>query len=445
VSIYLCKSGPPAPSIDQRTTIMSGASSLARKKRDRSARSQPPKRSPTAGFPTHPLRRLAAAHEACRAILADRAPSTMVQTLVTALRQIFQADVAVLRVGDGSTLEAVSPRGTDPRSWADWLNAHRASSPGTTGTHVVEAPDDRAATAGIDRILVVPLDVGARGALCLGYGKKAPSSSEDLVMFDMLGDYLALVLRQASAKTPPAEAGKGSSTDDLVSQAAHDLRTPLTPISMLLQTLERKAAAGAVDVESIGRARRQVQRLTDMVADLIDLARLREGRLLLEPAVLDLRDAFTRAARTFGERERRRTVDLALGDEPLWIVADTDRTAHAIASLLEHVARLSQGDAPVQVILERRDSSACLQICSERPPSTSGVRLELGAGSNAVHRTPPLGLGVRLADALFTRLGGTLQIAGTRDGSARIEGSFPLAPPPSGERTTASARPPVAS
>jgi K+-sensing histidine kinase KdpD len=369
----------------------------------------------------------------------------MVQTLVSTLRQIFQADVAVLRVGDGSTLEAVSPRETDPRSWAEWINAHRASSPGTTSSsHVAEAPDAHAATAGVERIVVVPVAVGAHGSLCLGYAKKAPSTSEDLVMFDLLGDYLALVLRQVSAQSPRTESAGASSTDELVSQAAHDLRTPLTPISMLLQTLERKAAAGAVDVESIGRARRQVQRLTDMVADLIDLARLREGRLLLEPAVLDLRDAFTRAARSFGERDRRRTVELVLGDEPLWIVADTDRTVHAIASLLDHVARLAQGEAPVQVSLERRDSLASLEICSERPISSTVPRLELGS-AGSVHRTPPLSLGVRLADALFTRLGATLQIARSRDGSARVEGTFPLAPPPSGERPTANARPPAAS
>jgi K+-sensing histidine kinase KdpD len=392
------------------------------------------------------MKRLAAAHEACRALLAERVPSAMLESLVTTLRQIFQADIAVLRVGDRATLEAVSPRGNNAGVWSDWLQAHRSSSPGATSTHLVEATDDRTAPAGSERIVVIPLDAGARGAFCLGYGKKAPSTSEDLVMFDLLGDYLAVVLRQATAPGARPDSSTGSaSNDDLVSQAAHDLRTPLTPISMLLQTLERKAAAGTVDVDSIARARRQVQRLTDMVADLIDLARLREGRLLLEPAVLDLRDAFTRAARAFGERERRRTVELVLGDEPLWIIADNDRTVHAIASLLDHVARLSQGEAPVQVNLERRDSNASIEICSERPGAASGPRLELGISSSGMHRTPPLALGVRLADALFSRLGATLKIAGTREGSPRVEASFPLAPAPANERATANARPPAAS
>jgi K+-sensing histidine kinase KdpD len=204
---------------------------------------------------------------------------------------------------------------------------------------------------------------------------------------------------------------------------------------MLLQTLERKAAAGAVDLDSIGRARRQVQRLTDMVSDLVDLSRLQEGRLLLEPTVMDLREAFERGAKAFRERERRRTLELAVGDEPLFIIADADRTVHAVASLLEHVSRLAQGDTPLRATLERRNNHATLHIDSERPISNSGIRLELGQTTPVPSpRTTTLGLGVRLADALFERLGGTLQMSRARDGSTTIDGTLPLSPPPSGER-----------
>jgi K+-sensing histidine kinase KdpD len=368
----------------------------------------------------------------------------MLQTLVTTLRQIFQADVAVLHMGEGSTLQAVSPRGTDPRSWADWIPAHRSESPANVTTHVVDVPPARAASAGVERVVVVPVDAGTNSALWLGYAKKAPSASDELAMFDLLGDYLGLVLRQVSAQSP-REATGPASTDDLVSQAAHDLRTPLTPISMLLQTLERKAVSGSVDIENIGRARRQVQRLTDMVADLIDLARLREGRLLLEPAVVDLRDAFARAAQTFGERDRRHKVELVLGSEPLWVIVDKDRTVHAIASLIEHVARLSQGDSAVKVHLERRDGHASVRISSEHPMSSSLPRIDVAPVTNGAHRPPPLALGARLADALFTRLGATLRIAGGRDGAGHVDGAFPMAPPPSGERAPTSTRPPAAS
>ena len=414
---------------------MSGASSLMRKKRDRTARSPQPRRTPAA-FPSKPLERLGAAHEACRAILSERPSATSLQALATALRQIFQAEIAVLRTFGSPPLEGVSPRSADTQAWGDLLELPPTSAQGQGTTLVVEAQNSRLTEAGIDRLIVVPVDDRyARGALWLGYGKKAPTSTEELLMFDMLGDYLALALWQASAASVSSEHGAPSTGDDLVSQAAHDLRTPLTPISMLLQTLERKAAGGTIDIDSIGRARRQVLRLTDMVSDLVDLSRLREGRLLIEPTVIDLRDAVTRGSKAFGERDRRRNVEVTTGDEPLWVVVDSDRTVHAIASLLEHVARLAQGDGPIRACVERREGNAALRIDSERNVPNSGLRLELGSASaSAGHRPHPLGLGVRLADALFTRLGGTLRIVGGRDGSACIEGTFPLAPTPSGER-----------
>jgi hypothetical protein len=431
----MCKSGRRAPSIAAReAALMSGASSPARKKRDRPTQSQP-RRSAAAGLASQPLQQLAAAHEACRATFAERPSAMRLQALATALRQIFQAEMAVLRVVDLPALEVVSPRGADTRGWGDLLGPPASGPHGGAATLVVEPREGDLGTSGIARIVVVPIDATpARGTLWLGYGKKTPFASDDLVMFDLLGDYLALALRHASTVTPnePSETDAGH---DLVSQAAHDLRTPLTPISMLLQTLERKAVSGTVDIDSIGRARRQVQRLTDMVSDMVDISRLSDGRLLLEPAVLDLREPFDKGAKAFRERERRRTVELTLGEEPFWIVADADRTAHALASLFEHVARLSQGDAPLRANLERRNSHVVLHIDSERPaPMRSGI--EPAPSSTPLgQRRAPLGLGVRLADALFARLGGNLQIAGGCDGSARIEVTFPLAPAPASERS----------
>ena len=413
---------------------MSGGSSLARKKRDRSTRS-PTRRSSGTTLTLQPLQQLAAAHEACRATFSERPSAVRLQALATALRQIFVAEIAVLRVDEIPPLEVVSPRGSDTQGWGDLLGAPASGPHGATATLVVEPQDERMSAAGIERIVVVPVDATpAHGVLWLGYGKRPPFASDDLVMFDLLGDYVALALRNASTATPTNESADTGSGDDLISQAAHDLRTPLTPISMLLQTLERKAAAGTADIDSIGRARRQVQRLTDMVSDMVDLARLREGRLLLEPAVLDLREACERGAKAFSERDRRRSVDLVLGDEPLWIVADVERTVHALASLFEHVARLSPGDAPLRVKLDRRNSHVVLHVDGTRATSIGGG-FEPASGAASSPRPAALGLGVRLADGLFARLGGSLQIAGGRDGTARIEATFPVAPAPASERS----------
>lgn len=404
---------------------MSGASSLARKKRERVTRA-PTKRESSPSLSVKPLQRVLAAHEACKAMMAEPPSPSTLQGLTTALRQIFHAEVAMLRSGELPPREAVSPRGTDVLGWSDQLEAPASGSPGKPSTFIADLHDDTSGK-GVAKVAIIELNTStARGALWLGFGKKATFNADDLTMFDLVGDYVALALRQSAAQ--PTADGPTESTDDIVSQAAHDLRSPLTPISMLLQSLERKAAIGTVDLDSIGRARRQVQRLTDMVSDLVDLSRLREGRLLIEPAVMDLRDAFSRGAKLFGERERRRAVEMTLGDEALWIVGDSDRTAHVMTSLFDHVARLAQGDVPIRAKLERGEGQVTLSIESHRSPTSSGI--QLANSPHRAHRVPPLGLGVRLADALFGRLGAKLEIKTSRDGGAQIEATFPIAAPP---------------
>src|SRR5688572_24245611 len=99
---------------------MSGASSLARKKRDRSTRPQT-RRSSGTTLTLQPLQQLAAAHEACRATFSERPSAVRLQALATALRQIFAAEIAVLRVDEIPPLEVVSPRGSDTQAWGDVL------------------------------------------------------------------------------------------------------------------------------------------------------------------------------------------------------------------------------------------------------------------------------------------------------------------------------------
>src|SRR5215510_10813970 len=112
---------------------MSGASSLARKKRERATRS-PGKRESSPSLSVKPMQRLIAAHEACKAMMAEPATAATLQALTTVLRQVFHAEVAVLRSGELPPREAVSPRGTDVTGWTDQLDAPASGSPGTPAT-----------------------------------------------------------------------------------------------------------------------------------------------------------------------------------------------------------------------------------------------------------------------------------------------------------------------
>src|SRR6266436_8863370 len=69
---------------------------------------------------------------------------------------------------------------------------------------------------------------------------------------------------------------------DFLTVAAHELRTPRTPLSMYLQSIERRVKRGqSLGGELVSKARRQVERLGKLVEDLLDVARLESRHMQL--------------------------------------------------------------------------------------------------------------------------------------------------------------------
>jgi two-component system, sensor histidine kinase len=215
------------------------------------------------------------------------------------------------------------------------------------------------------------------------------------------------------------------SADELISLAAHELRTPLTPITMLLQSLERKARTGTVDLDTVVRTRKQVNRLANMITDLLDLSRLREGRLVLTPVRLDLGKVVREAILAFHEADPRHRVELRDRPATLEVTADEARLRQTVGSLLDHVAR-STSTGVIEVILQVRDASAAVTIRADRPDF--GGEVAKGAeGAAPLHARPePIALGVLLGEGITTREGGTLSLEPTRPNETRAEATFPL-------------------
>src|SRR5688500_1112405 len=121
---------------------MSAGSSLARKKRERVPRTSTTKRESSPSISIKPLQRLVAAHEACKVMLAEPPSAAGLQALTTALRQVFLAEVAVLRSGELPPREAISPHGTDVLAWNDQLEAPASGSHDTPATNVLDLQED---------------------------------------------------------------------------------------------------------------------------------------------------------------------------------------------------------------------------------------------------------------------------------------------------------------
>src|SRR5712692_9868742 len=149
--------------------------------------------------------------------------------------------------------------------------------------------------------------------------------------------------------------GEGQARDELLSIAAHALRTPLTAILGWVTLLRAGELDPGTSARAIDVIERNARRQADLIADLTDATRILSGRLRLNRARVDLRRVVDRAlgaARPAADAKELRlhaTVDPAAAT--VW--GDADRLQQVVAVLLANAVKFSQSRGRIDVRLER--------------------------------------------------------------------------------------------
>lgn len=138
--------------------------------------------------------------------------------------------------------------------------------------------------------------------------------------------------------------------DDFLAAASHELRTPLAAAKAQVQLTTRRIEprSDETTIRSLKIIGNQIDRMTRLVEDLLDISRLQTGRLSLQLSEFDLSE------RIRGEVERIQalspshtlSVDMP---ESLSIVADRDRIDQVVINLLTNAVRYSPGGGPVEI------------------------------------------------------------------------------------------------
>jgi signal transduction histidine kinase len=232
--------------------------------------------------------------------------------------------------------------------------------------------------------------------------------------------------------------------DQFLSIASHELRTPLTPLKATVDLLLRQAAAGqGLSPEkqraTLERLRRQVDRLTRLVGDMLDVARMQSGRFSLKPAPLELcalaREVVDRIQHS--RSERTAPIHLSLPEEKVVGHWDEQRLDQLLTNLIENAARYSPPDAPIHVRLLAESTAVVLEvedrgigIPAESLPSlfTPFYR----AQNAAQHYSGGLGLGLAICREIVERHQGTVRATSAGPGQGTcFQVWLPRAGPPS--------------
>lgn len=194
----------------------------------------------------------------------------------------------------------------------------------------------------------------------------------------------------ASARTDAEAVARSRST--LLSELSHDLRNPVSVLSLNLQVLERAAGAEERARRPLEVIRRVSDELTQMLDTTSEAARIDRGDLTLQlghhPIAAMIDDALRPSRRNAQLKELNLNITAAPDLPP--VLCDRDRVVRALAGLLARAVRVSHKRATVTVHAEPDGDGVRLTVADEGtsipegaaafdPPDDKEQRMALGA------------------------------------------------------------------
>jgi signal transduction histidine kinase len=200
----------------------------------------------------------------------------------------------------------------------------------------------------------------------------------------------------------------------LLSDVCHELRTPLTSIRSFAEILR-----DSPDLDAAQRARfldiivRESERLTRLIADLLDLARMDAKKLpwRFAPVALEavLRDAAAVAAPLFAARGVVLTPEFSGGLPPLR--ADADRIMQVALNLLANAAKFApEGTGRVALRLFGVAGGQAFEVADNGPGILPADQAVIFERFRQVRKTAGSGLGLAICRAIVAGHGGTLTV-----------------------------------
>jgi signal transduction histidine kinase len=212
-----------------------------------------------------------------------------------------------------------------------------------------------------------------------------------------------------AAKVPATAPGT-----DLLNEAAHQLRTPLTTLLAQAQDMERRLTldpSAAPDIAAVHRIATEAQRLRHLIQELLETAAVEKGDLALDLEPVDIADLTRIAAAT-------RAPGVAVeASTPVVGWYDRARMRLALEAVIDNAVRF--GDGTEIRVLVWRDGEQAYVAVQDRGSGIPGADLpkvfeRSHRGANAIDRSVPgLGLGLYLARKIARAHHGAIAIHST--------------------------------
>lgn len=283
-----------------------------------------------------------------------------------------------------------------------------------------------------ESLMIVPLifEQGVLGAMSVQCYAAQVYSEQDVRLFSTLASQMAVAIR--NAELYQSERAAQQARTEFLSLISHELKTPLTSIKGTAQLVTRRMlkafSAGQVsdpravqarqqDLRALSLIAGQVDRLSRLVDDLLDVSRLQSGRFELYPTTSDLVKV------TQGVIESLRPTSphhhlLFAAPPALPGVFDPLRIEQVLTNLIGNAIKYASSGTEIRVGITQEHAQGVVCVADQGPGLTAEEReriFERYFRADLARRSPSsgVGLGLYISRQLIERHGGTIWVEST--------------------------------
>lgn len=285
---------------------------------------------------------------------------------------------------------------------------------------------------GLRSAMIVPMNARGRtvGSIAFIAAESGRTYTEDDLAFAReLAHRAALAVDNARLFREAREASRAR--DDLLAIVSHDLRNPLNTIVTAAELLLDSGIAEKQKEEQARAIRRSAERMDRLTADLLDVTRIEEGRLAIQPSPHDLSSIVGQAIASWthpaGEKDIRLTTDIPPEVSP--VHADRERLIQVLENLIGNAVEHTPVGGRIAVTAMRNNGDAEIRVSDTGPgiPRENLPNLfdrfwqaENSDGAGA-------GLGLAIARGIVEAHGGRIWVDEVTDPGATFRFTVPLA------------------
>ncbi len=278
--------------------------------------------------------------------------------------------------------------------------------------------------------IIIPFSYRGKsiGVMIVHSVKEKHFSSKELETLKVFGSMASLAIRKAQLSD---EINKALETRDLfISMAAHEFRTPLTTINGYVQLLSKKFA-GKKTQESdwIREMTWECYRLNLLISELLEINRIRTGKLVYNWSEHSLRQILKRSIINFKFGHNNRVVVYEEGSNIQldYVIGDFDKLLQVFTNLLDNAAKFSPSDSKIILRLTYRYPLFKIAIQNEGHIDKEDLPKIFNQFYKGSEHKQGLGLGLFITKTIIERHKGTIDAKSSRGKKITITVKLPRA------------------